>query len=61
MPPPDALAAAYGRHGLSLIEARPATPVEVAASVTAGAAETSAPVYDLQAMLVPTVSSGWPM
>jgi 16S rRNA (adenine(1408)-N(1))-methyltransferase len=32
MPSPDALAAAYRRHGLGLIEAREATPVEAAAS-----------------------------
>jgi hypothetical protein len=32
VPPADALAVAYGRHGLNLVEARAATPVEVAAS-----------------------------
>lgn len=32
VPAPEALAAAYARHGLSLVDARPATPAEVAAS-----------------------------
>jgi 16S rRNA (adenine(1408)-N(1))-methyltransferase len=32
LPPADALAAAYAGHGLRLLEARPATPEEVAAS-----------------------------
>ena len=32
VPPPDALATAYARHGLRLAEHRPATPEEVAAS-----------------------------
>jgi len=32
IPPADELAAAYGRHGLSLVEARPATAAEIAAS-----------------------------
>jgi hypothetical protein len=32
VPAPDELAAAYARHGLSLDEARPATPAEVTAS-----------------------------
>jgi hypothetical protein len=32
VPPPHELAAAYARHGLDLVEARPATPEEVAAS-----------------------------
>jgi 16S rRNA (adenine(1408)-N(1))-methyltransferase len=32
VPPADRLAAAYARHGLTLHEARPATPDEVAAS-----------------------------
>jgi 16S rRNA (adenine(1408)-N(1))-methyltransferase len=32
IPPESALRAAYGRHGLELKEARPATPQEVAAS-----------------------------
>jgi hypothetical protein len=32
IPPPDALRAAYARHGLDLVEARPATPDERAAS-----------------------------
>jgi 16S rRNA (adenine(1408)-N(1))-methyltransferase len=32
VPPADVLAAAYARHGLRLLEARPATPAEVAAS-----------------------------
>ena len=32
LPPPQELAAAYARHGLSLAEVRPATPAEVAAS-----------------------------
>ena len=32
VPSADALADAYGRHGLSLVEVREATPVEVAAS-----------------------------
>ena len=31
-PPAEALAAAYAAHGLALLEARPATPAEVAAS-----------------------------
>ena len=31
-PPPHQLAAAYARHGLSLVESRPATAGEVAAS-----------------------------
>jgi hypothetical protein len=31
-PPPDELAAAYARHGLELVEARPATAGEVAAT-----------------------------
>jgi hypothetical protein len=32
VPAPDALAAVYARHGLTLVEARPATPAEVAVS-----------------------------
>jgi 16S rRNA (adenine(1408)-N(1))-methyltransferase len=32
VPPPDELAVAYARHGLTLLEARPATRAEVAAS-----------------------------
>jgi 16S rRNA (adenine(1408)-N(1))-methyltransferase len=32
VPPAEELAAAYARHGLSLVESRPATPAEVAAS-----------------------------
>lgn len=32
VPAPEALAAAYARHGLSLVDARPATLAEVAAS-----------------------------
>jgi 16S rRNA (adenine(1408)-N(1))-methyltransferase len=32
IPPADELAAAYARHGLRLLEARPATAAEVAAS-----------------------------
>ena len=32
VPPPGELAAAYARHGLELVEARPATLAEVAAS-----------------------------
>jgi 16S rRNA (adenine(1408)-N(1))-methyltransferase len=32
IPAADALAAAYARHGIELVEARPATPEEVAAS-----------------------------
>jgi 16S rRNA (adenine(1408)-N(1))-methyltransferase len=32
IPAPAALAAAYARHGIELVEARPATPGEVAAS-----------------------------
>jgi 16S rRNA (adenine(1408)-N(1))-methyltransferase len=32
IPPPADLAAAYARHGLRLVEARPATAAEVAAS-----------------------------
>ena len=32
IPEPDALAQAYARHGLRLVEARAATPEEVAAS-----------------------------
>jgi hypothetical protein len=32
VPPPEALAAAYARQGLSLVEARPARAEEVAAS-----------------------------
>jgi 16S rRNA (adenine(1408)-N(1))-methyltransferase len=32
VPPSDELAAAYARHGLALVEARPATGEEVAAS-----------------------------
>jgi 16S rRNA (adenine(1408)-N(1))-methyltransferase len=32
VPPPAQLEAAYARHGLSLADARPATPAEVAAS-----------------------------
>jgi 16S rRNA (adenine(1408)-N(1))-methyltransferase len=32
VPPADELAAAYARHGLTLVEARPATAAEVAAS-----------------------------
>jgi 16S rRNA (adenine(1408)-N(1))-methyltransferase len=32
VPPADDLGAAYGRHGLRLVEAREATPAEVAAS-----------------------------
>jgi 16S rRNA (adenine(1408)-N(1))-methyltransferase len=32
IPPPDRLAAAYARHGLHLLESRPATAAEVAAS-----------------------------
>jgi 16S rRNA (adenine(1408)-N(1))-methyltransferase len=32
IPPPERLAAAYARHGLTLIEARPATAEEVATS-----------------------------
>ena len=32
IPAADALAQAYARHGLALVEARPATPAEVAAS-----------------------------
>jgi 16S rRNA (adenine(1408)-N(1))-methyltransferase len=32
IPPPAALADAWARHGLELVEARPATPDEVAAS-----------------------------
>jgi hypothetical protein len=32
IPPVPVLAAAYARHGLRFVEARPATPAEVAAS-----------------------------
>jgi hypothetical protein len=32
IPPPAELSAAYARHGLALVEARAATPAEVAAS-----------------------------
>jgi 16S rRNA (adenine(1408)-N(1))-methyltransferase len=32
LPPAEQLAAAYARHGLALVEARPATPAELAAS-----------------------------
>jgi 16S rRNA (adenine(1408)-N(1))-methyltransferase len=32
VPPPEALAAAYARHGMTLLEARPATAAEIAAS-----------------------------
>jgi 16S rRNA (adenine(1408)-N(1))-methyltransferase len=32
IPEPDGLAETYDRHGLRLVDARPATPVEVAAS-----------------------------
>jgi hypothetical protein len=32
VPPRDGLAASYARHGLELVEKRPATPEEVAAS-----------------------------
>ena len=32
IPSPGELTAVYGRHGLGLVEARPATPAEVAAS-----------------------------
>jgi 16S rRNA (adenine(1408)-N(1))-methyltransferase len=32
IPPADELAAPYARHGLTLVEARPATPGEVATS-----------------------------
>lgn len=36
-PPPQELRAAYARHGLDLVEARPATPDEVAAAGTSWA------------------------
>jgi hypothetical protein len=32
IPRPDKLAVAYARHGLSLLEARPATPAQIAAA-----------------------------
>jgi hypothetical protein len=52
VPHPDELAAAYARHGLTIVEARPATRAEVAASGSSWAkrlrAGTSRPVTLLQ-------------
>jgi 16S rRNA (adenine(1408)-N(1))-methyltransferase len=44
IPPPDELEAAYARQGLTLVEARPATRDEVAASGSSWAKRLRAPV-----------------
>jgi 16S rRNA (adenine(1408)-N(1))-methyltransferase len=44
MPPSDELAAAYARHGLTLVEARTATPAEVGASGSSWAKRLRAPM-----------------